>query len=162
MKYMKYLGFCMLIIASACNNNKPAEEKQLTSNTSTESQKVENTSAAPGNEAQSDIVGEWELKGVIADLNNNDILDPNERELLVTGAIDYMKLNSDGTASMLVTKTKGRYEIRKNESTGRNHLYLYDQSGTEYKKGFIMSVTKDELQIMHQFGGNSITLWKRL
>ena len=74
MKYMKYLGFCMLIIASACSNNKPAEEKQLTSNTSTESQKVENTSASPGNEAQSDIVGEWELKGVIADLNNNDIL----------------------------------------------------------------------------------------
>ena len=73
-----------------------------------------------------------------------------------------MKLNNDGSAAFFAFKTKGRYEIKTNESTGRKHLYLYTKDDFEYKKGYIMSVTKDELLIMNQFGGNSITIWKRL
>ena len=156
---MKYLAFYALIFVFACSNSKSTEEKKPASSSSTENEQVENTSPAP---AADGIVGEWELTGITEDTNGNDQLDPDERNKASKGAMDYMKLNSDGSAVFFLSNTRGRYEVKTNESTKRKHLYLYDKGNFEYPKGYIMSVTKNELLIMNQAGGNSITIWKRL
>lgn len=156
---MKYLAFYALIFVFACSNSKSSEEKKSETNASTDNKQVENTSSAS---AADGIVGEWELTGITEDTNGNDQLDPDERSKASKNAMDYMKLNSDGSAVFFVSNLKGRYETKTNQSTGRKHLYLYDKQNFEYPKGYIMSVTKAELLIMNQAGGNSITIWKRL
>ena len=159
---MKYLVFFALVFAMACSNNKSTEDKKLIGHSSTESKQVDNVSSVSANEGGDGLVGEWELVGVTDDTNGNDQLDPDERSKASKNAMDYMKLNSDGSAVFLIANVKGRYEVKTNSTTGRKHLYLYDKSNFEYSKGFIMSVLKDELHIMHQSGGNSITIWKRI
>jgi hypothetical protein len=159
---MKYISLIFLVFVLACNNNKSSNEKTGVNDTTRETKPSQNASSSSATETIDGMVGEWELAGVTEDKNGNDQLDSDERSAASNNAVDYMKLNSDGSAEFFQFRAKGRYEIRTNPGTGRKHLYLYTGDNFEYKKGYIMKVTQNELQIMNQFGGNSITIWKRL
>jgi hypothetical protein len=154
---MKFPIVYFLIVMVACSNNNTAG-KTHTGNTSS----TDNSSAQVSAANDNGITGEWELAGITEDTNGNDQLDPDERSRASKTAMDYMKLNPDGSAVFFYSNIKGRYEIRSKETGGKKYLYLYDQQNFEYPKGYIMSVTKNELLIMHQSGGNSITIWKKV
>lgn len=148
----------IILFFTSCGDNKAATNtKETAQNSSSETTKEASASSSPGDS----IVGEWELVGVTEDKNGNEQLDPDERKSAIK-MDDYMKLNSDGSAVMFVFKNKGRYEIRKDESSGKEYLDLYDSENGKHPKGYIMSVTKDELLIMNKFGGDSITIWKKV
>ena len=152
---MKYLAYSTLIfLLIACGNDNSVPEKQLADNPPQE--KKQEQASGDG------IVGEWELTGVTEDKNGNDQLDADERNIASKNMKDYMKLNSDGSAVFHTFKTKGRYEIKTNPDSGNDYLTLFDKDNFKYPKGAVMSVGKEELLIMNKFGGNSITIWKRL
>lgn len=108
------------------------------------------------------LVGEWEQILTAGDTNGNGTLEDEERKSGHNNLKDYMKLNSDGSAIILIVKAKGRYEINEEKSSGKKYLNLFSEDGTKYRKGAIVSVGKTELLLMNKFGGSSFTVWKRL
>jgi len=154
---MKTIALIVWLGLLACGND---NADQKTATTASTEKKSGETAAAPA--SGDDITGEWQLVAVTEDKNGNEQLDPEERAAATKMTTDYMKLNSDGTAEILIMHAKGRYEIKKNENSGKNYLTLYSEDNTAYKKGYIMSVNKKELLIMNKFGGDSITIWERV
>jgi len=150
--------FAATIFFTNCGDNKEASNEKQQNNSSSE-KKDEVTS---DNSAQSDIIGEWEMIGSVVDANDNLQIDEEERKNLKTpGFKDYMKLNRDGSGLFTVAKMEGRYEIKKEESSGRSIMTWYDQANGPHTVGSIMKVTQDELTIKEP-GGSGLFLWKRL
>ena len=148
--------FCL---ANCGDNSAATTEKQSPGNSSS-GKKAEPSanSSAQGD----DIVGEWEMVGSIVDTNDNLQIDEEERKNMNAPRYkDYMKLNSDGSGLFTIAKMEGRYEIKKDESNGRNNMTWYDKSDSPHRVGSIMKVTKEELTIKEP-GGSGLFLWKRL
>ncbi|HJS53073.1 MAG TPA: hypothetical protein VJ765_00975 [Chitinophagaceae bacterium] len=147
------VGLILLFLLSCADNKTATAEKQIANN-SPAAENREQTSASQDN----DILGEWELLMWATDANDNKKLDDEERKKPITGAQDYMKLNSDGTCIYLVFKQKGRYEV-KPDSDGRRQFTLIDVNNYRMRKGYIYSVTKDEFILLD---GATFRIYKRL
>lgn len=106
----------------------------------------------------SGILGEWKLLYWVKDKNENKQLEEGERDDPITGAEDYMKLNSDGTCLYLVFKQKGRYEVNIN-SDGKKTFTIIDVNNKRNPKGHIYSVTKDEFILLD---GQIFRVYKRI
>src|SRR5687767_136014 len=139
-----------VFIITNCGANKAVKsEKQQTNNPSA------NAPSAQGD----DIVGEWEMVGVVVDTNDNLQIDEAERKALKQTMKDYMKLNRDGSGVFTVGKPPGRYELR--EQAGKKYLTWYDKANGPHRVGTIIKVTRDELHIKEP-GGHGLFVWKRL
>ena len=107
------------------------------------------------------IVGDWQLTRVVADDNENHVVDGEEEKDAVTGMPDLLILNADGSCFYTVARLEGRYEIVSSEK-GRK-LVMYDRLGDEINKGrYILSVTADELVINRLLGGSDFEIFRRL
>lgn len=104
------------------------------------------------------IPGEWKLLYWVKDKNENKQLEEEERKDPITGAEDYMKLNSDGSCLYLVFKQKGRYEVKTN-SDGKKAFTIIDVNNKRAPKGYIYSVTKDEFILLD---GQIFRVYKRI
>jgi hypothetical protein len=149
-----------VFIVAGCSDNKATTNEKQETNTSSSKKQEE---SAPSPSAEDDnIVCEWELVGFIGDTNDNLQIDEDEKKNLKTPSYkDYMKLNSDGSGLFTVAQLQGRYEIKKDESNGRDEMTWYDKTNSPHRIGSIMKVTKDEL-IIKEPGGSGLFLWKRL
>ncbi len=149
----------VIFLTNCGNNNAATAEKQSSDNSSSEkTEKTASTASAQGD----DIVGEWEMVSSVVDTNDNLQIDEEERAKLQPVSFkDYMKLNRDGSGLFTIAKMEGRYEIKKDDSNGRNFMTWYDKSDSPHRVGSIMKVTKDELTIKEP-GGSGLFLWKRL
>jgi len=155
---MKQFFVCALLLATACgNNNNMASAPQAGTATS-------ETKAEPTNDAAQNggLVGEWQLVGSVADVNDNAKVDDAERkDLKAAGYEDYMKLNSDGSGVFTTAKLEGRYEATAKNNDDKKLLTWYDKENGKHRIGTIVSVSKDELHIKEP-GGNGLFIWKRL
>jgi hypothetical protein len=160
----------ILIAAASCRGktqkdaeksmNKTEENATGKNNAKTDEQKASASGTIP--KGMENIVGEWELVKVIADRNDNHIIDADEDKEAITTMKDYLKLNADGTCEYTIAKLEGRYEIVARED-GRQRLVMYDRTGTETTSGrYILSVTDSELVINRILGGSDFEVFKRL
>lgn len=154
-----FLFPAIFLLTSCGNNNAATAEKQSSDNSSSEKTgETASTASAQGD----DIVGEWEMVSSVVDTNDNLQIDEEERAKLQPVSFkDYMKLNRDGSGLFTIAKMEGRYEIKKDDSNGRNFMTWYDKANSPHRVGAVMKVTKDELTIKEP-GGSGLFLWKRL
>lgn len=155
---MKYktnplLLICLFLVC--CSNNSPE-------NASVE-KSVATNSAVSQDQQNNDIVGEWELINIIPDDNRNAKIDDDERKKAFTKdqAKDYMKINSDGSGVFSQVKWKGRYEVV-SKSGGKRKLILYDKDNNKEDRGYIFSVTKDELILLSYSTFQRFSVYKRV
>ena len=161
MKTLHIIAMTAIIIFLAnCGDNKEAtNEKQGANNSSSEKKEAPLSKSST---QEDDITGEWEMVSSVIDTNDNLQIDEEERsQLKPVNFKDYMNLKRDGTGLFTVAQLEGRYEIKKNETTGRNDMTWYDKTNSPHNVGSIMKVTKTELHIK-EYGGSGLFLWKRL
>ena len=149
----------IIIFLTGCGDNQAStNEKQAANNSSSEKKDEPATKSLA---QEDDITGEWEMVSSVIDTNDNLQIDEEERSMLKPVSFkDYMNLKRDGTGLFTVAQLEGRYEIKKNESNGRNDMTWYDKTNSPHRVGSIMKVTKDEMTIKEP-GGSGLFLWKR-
>ena len=144
------------VVMTACGTlNAASSEKQAT--TPASGAKKATKSAEPSAE----MIGEWEMAGVVVDTNDNLLIDEAERKALKPTMKGYMKLNRDRTGLFTISKMEGRYELTGPDSNGRHVLTWYDKANGRHRVGTIVKVTKDEMQIKEP-GCHGLFLWKRI
>jgi len=155
-----------IIVAASCKSKaqKDAEkymnqiEKTMKENSPANTDDQQKTSTASGTipQGMENIVGEWELVGVVNDINDNRQVDRVERKDLIPATYkDYMKLNNDGSGLFTTARMEGRYEVNE-----KKILNWYDRANGRHRVGTIISVTKEELHIKEP-GGSGLLIWKR-
>ena len=148
----------VIFLTNCGNNNAGTSNEQQSTNSSSQKSEETASTSAEGN----DLVGEWEMVSSVVDTNDNLQIDEEERAKLQPVSFkDYMKLNRDGSGLFTIAKMEGRYEIKKDDSNGRNFMTWYDKANGPHRVGAVMKVTKDELTIKEP-GGSGLFLWKRL
>ena len=146
------------VVIAACGNlNAASSDKPLSTPASAAKKAPATKSAEPGAE----MVGEWEMAGMVVDTNDNLLIDDAERKALKQTMKDYMKLNRDRTGLFTLARMEGRYELTGPDSNGRHTLTWYDKANGRHRVGTIVKVTKDEMQIKEP-GGHGLFLWKRI
>lgn len=108
---------------------------------------------------KSGLLGEWETVLVTGDNNSNGILDPQERENGLSAYKDYLKLNPDGSCEYTIGKLEANFEVV--EKDGHQSLEIIAPDGSRLKKGRIISLKPNELQLMKFSGGRDIIVYKR-
>ena len=110
------------------------------------------------------LIGEWELKLKVDDLNRNGKLDDEERQKAVTQVKDYYKFNSDGSCLFYTFKNKGRFEVKTRTSDGKQivTVEVLDQDNKRVMRGSIVSLTETELVLVSYSIGTIFSAYKRL